>query len=293
MRHRVIKSLARPAIAILTLAAFGCGADQPVSPSEVRITWQATLPEAPDDTAWRQTPVHVASLLLQDMVEPRLMQVSTREARVQAVTDGAHVAIRLEWIDPSADDLPGISRFSDACAVQMPQSSGPDVPAPQMGETGKTVEIAYWSAAWQAAAAGRPDNIKELYPGATVDHYPFEAPSLEPDSAAQQELESAYSPARALGNNLGLTRSRAVQDLLADGPGTLRPAPETVSEGRGMRTADGWAVVIRRPLPRYLTPGNLSQIAVAIWQGSNDEVGARKMRSGWIPLHLEERHADS
>ncbi len=282
----------RIALLMIILLAVACQPSQPLSPTEVRVTWRTTLPEDPDDPAWGQAPVHVAALLLQDMVEPRLMEVSTREVRVQAITDGSQMTVRMEWSDPSGDDLPGIGRFSDACAIQLPEKAGPDVPAPQMGEAAKRVEIAYWSAAWQAVADGRPDEIQQLYPGAAVDHYPFEAASLEPGSAGQNELESAYSPARALGNRMGLTQNRAVQDLIASGPGTLHPAPETVSEGKGRRTDQGWEVVIRRPLPRYLTPGGMGQIAVAVWQGSKQEAGARKMRSGWIPLYLETRHED-
>ena len=30
-----------------------------------------------------------------------------------------------------------------------------------------------------------------------------------------------------------------------------------------------------------------SQVAFAVWQGAHGEVGARKMRSAWIPLALE------
>jgi hypothetical protein len=35
---------------------------------------------------------------------------------------------------------------------------------------------------------GRDDSIQALYPNATVDHYPFEAPSLEPGSDARREM---------------------------------------------------------------------------------------------------------
>ena len=47
------------------------------------------------------------------------------------------------------------AQFPDACAVQLPAKLEPTVPAPQMGEAGKTVEITYWRAAWQAVVDGR------------------------------------------------------------------------------------------------------------------------------------------
>ena len=40
----------------------------------------------------------------------------------------------------------------------------PTVPAPQMGEAGRSVEITYWSAAWQAIVDGRGDTIQDVYP---------------------------------------------------------------------------------------------------------------------------------
>ncbi len=192
----------------------------------------------------------------------------------------------MAWDDAARDDLPGASRFVDACAVQLPVSIEPDVPAPQMGEEGRRVEIAYWRASWQAAVDGREDKIQAIYPHASVDHYPFEAASLDPGSPEQQALAAQYAPAHALDHGMEGPRERAVEDLLAEGPGTLAPADEQHSEGQGLRADDGWQVVITRPLPNGLSPGGRTQVAFAVWDGAHDEVGARKMRSGWIPLHV-------
>jgi DMSO reductase family type II enzyme heme b subunit len=84
-------------------------------------------------------------------------------------------------------------------------------------------------------------------------------------------------------------RDRPVQDLIATGPGTLVPAGQTRSNGRGVRTKDGWAVVLRRPMPAGLAPATRTQVAFAVWEGSgsHDEVGARKMRTGWVQLAME------
>jgi hypothetical protein len=161
------------------------------------------------------------------------------------------------------------------------------MPAPQMGEQGKPVEITFWRASWQAVVDGRGDTIKDLYPGATVDHYPFQAPSLEKGSTAQREMEARYSPARALGNRMAGPRERAVEDLIAEGPGTLASAPAAGSDGRGKRTADGWSVLISRRLPDGLAPGKRSQVAFAVWEGADQEAGSRKMRTGWIPIVVE------
>lgn len=274
--------------AIAGLATSSACRRPPAPTLEVVAVRAAALPADPLDRAWRAAPEHVARLLLQDLVEPRLLTPSTPEVRVRALTAGGEIALRLEWADGAADDRPGPAQFPDACAVQFPQRAEASVPDPQMGQTGRAVEIAYWRADWQALVDGRPADIQALYPNAAVDHYPFEAPSLPPGSDAQRRMAELYAPALGAGNMRGVGRTSAVEDLLAEGPGTLEPAPRTVSRGTGVRTRDGWAVVIIRPLPDGLAPGSRTAVAFAVWQGSAGEAGARKMRTGWVPISLRE-----
>ncbi len=284
----------RAALALLVVAGaaslvVSCSGAPPPSPAEVAVMRAAAVPVDPGDAAWRKAPLHVAPLILQDMVEPRLLAPSTKEVRVQAITDGSRIAFRLEWADLSRDDLPGAARFGDACAVQLPAQITADLPAPQMGETGRAVEITYWRAFWQATVDGRSDTIRELYPNAAVDHYPFEAASLPPGSQAQKEMEDRYAPARALGNRMAGPRDKPVEDLIAEGPGTIRPAGTSTSEGLGIRGEGGWSVVLSRPLPEVLGGGGRAQVAFAVWEGTNQEAGSRKMRTAWIPLAVEGR----
>jgi len=272
---------------LTSLVPMACQKAPPTSTAEVMVVSRASLPSDPNDAAWNDAPVHVAPLILQDMVEPRLLKPSTSEVRVRAFTDGTRIVLRLDWTDPTKDDLPGAARFSDACAVQFPAKAVAEMPAPQMGEPGKPVEIAFWRASWQATVDGRGDTIKDLYPGATVDHYPFQASPLDKGSQPQREMEARYAPARALGNRMAGPRERPVEDLIAEGPGTLSAVPPAGSDGRGRRTSDGWSVQISRRLPEGLAPGQRSQVAFAVWEGAQQEAGSRKMRTGWIPIVVE------
>jgi hypothetical protein len=221
------------------------------------------------------------------MVEPRQLTATTPEVFVRALTDGDRLTFLLDWVDATTDDAIKPSHFTDACAVQLPADVVADVPAPQMGEPGKQVEVTYWRAAWQATVDGRPDSIQALYPGASIDHYPFEAAPLQDDPVAQQEMAQRYAPARAAGNDMSGARQRAVQDLIAEGPGTLTPAAKQVSAGSGTRTETGWVVMLVRPLPKQLAAGKRAQVAFAVWDGERGEVGARKMRSTWVPIAME------
>jgi DMSO reductase family type II enzyme heme b subunit len=274
---------------LLALAVcVGCQKSPPPPITTVMVTAGAAAPADPDDPAWQSAPEFVAKLIPQDLVEPRQMSVTTPEVRVRAIRSETEVSFRLEWDDATPNDLADPGKFCDACAVQLPQKIGPTVPAPQMGETAGGVEIAYWNAGWQAVVDGRGDSIQDIYPRATVDHYPFQAQSLEKDSAAQRAMTLRYAPARALGNNMAGPRKTPVQDLIAEGPGTIAPAASAASKGHGQRTETGWAVVITRPLPEGLLRTPNPQVAFAVWDGEKREVGARKMRTAWHTMTVQE-----
>ena len=294
-RVHVVSGFSRTVVtAVLVIVAIAASPScrrAPAPTREVVAMSATTLPSDPGDAAWQDVPEHVAALLLQDLVEPRLRKPSTKEVRVRALANSSQIAFRLEWADGVANDLPGAGRFPDGCAVQLPQKADVNAPDPQMGQTGRPVEITYWRADWQATVNGRDDSIQALYPNATVDHYPFEARSLEKDSDAQRQMARRYAPADAVGNRRGGLRESAVEDLVAEGPGTLSPASASTSRGRGMRTPTGWAVVITRAMPDGLGPRARSQVAFAVWEGSAHESGSRKMRTGWVGLSLRGREA--
>lgn len=280
-------SILIPALMVLLIAA-GCK-KTPAPATEVIAVSAAQLPAGPADAAWDNAPEYVAKLIPQDLVEPRLAQPSTPEVRVQAMTNGIDIAFRLQWVDRDQNDTEKPGQFVDACAVQVPSKLTPNPPAPQMGEAGNSVQIAYWRADWQAWVNGRADNIKSIYPNAEITHYPFQASPLAPGSAEQKEMAKRYAPADAVGNRRQGPRQSPVESLLAEGPGTLAPNPSLAVTGNGVRTQDGWAVMIVRPLPDGLAPNARTSVAFAVWQGSNKEAGARKMRSGWVPLAIREK----
>jgi hypothetical protein len=273
----------RYTVVIALLLAAGC-ARAPKTVSEVVAVSVAKLPASPADAAWDRAPEHIAKMVPQDLVEPRLMTPSTPEVRVRALTDGAEISFRLEWQDATRSDTPGPAKMSDACAVQIPEKIEKDLPEPQMGQEGKRVQVTYWRADWQATVDGRGDAIRDLYPNASIDHYPYDAKTLEGGAAAQKEMALRYAPARALGNLRAGPRSQPVEDLIATGPGTLSPGPSLGAKGKGLHGKQRWSVLISRKLPDGLAVNQRTHVAAAVWEGSQHETGARKMRTGWIPL---------
>jgi len=274
------------ALALAVALAAGCRPAAPPPVNEVVALRAGSLPMDPGDAAWQQAPEYLATLVPQDQVEPRLLTPSTPEVRVRALASGGEIALRLEWADAAVDDTPGPGAFLDGCAIQIPRAIEGSPPDPQMGQAGRPVDIAFWRADWQASVDGRPDSLAALYPNAAIDHYPFEAKPLEPGSAAQQQAATRYAPAQALGNRRVGPRPQPVEDMVAEGPGTIAAGGGVRSRGKGVRTATGWAVVIVRPMPAGLAPNVRTSIAFAVWDGAAREVGARKMRTIWVPLSV-------
>lgn len=274
-------------IVVLSLLLSACSRTQTAT-AEVQVAQVKDVTLDPDAAAWRDVPLHISKMIPQDLVDPRVMEASTSEVQVKAMTDGTQIAFRLEWLDATQNDMPGPKHFIDGCAIQIPAKIEANVPAPQMGEVGKTVEIAFWRADWQAIVEGRAtDDIKSIYPNATVDHYPSQAKSIEANPQALADAASRYAPAKAVGNHRAGPREQPVEDMIAEGPGTLTPATATTSKGKGVKTRTGWAVVILRALPAGFSSATPSQTAFAVWEAAHGEVGARKMRTGWVPLMLK------
>jgi hypothetical protein len=84
---------------LLMLAAAAACRKGPTASTEVVAIPVSVLPSDPGDPFWEKTPEYTAGLLLQDVVDPRLMQASTQQVRVRAVSDGSALGMRLEWTD--------------------------------------------------------------------------------------------------------------------------------------------------------------------------------------------------
>jgi DMSO reductase family type II enzyme heme b subunit len=277
-----------PFLLVVWLIAGCKGTQQPARiPPGVVVARAVTgeLPRtAPTARAWNQAGELVVALLPQDLVEPKLAAPGVAQVKVRALHDRGWIAFRLEWADARRDTLVGPGQFSDAAAVQLPTEAAADVTDPAMGLAGRPVAISYWKAAWQETG----DPVARLRPNMAPTFYPPQAAA----GANRAALEMLYAPARGAHNPVTVReRGAAVQDLRSEGAGTLTAPRQQVSVGAGVWKNGAWQVIIARPLATAdgspFRPGRRTYIAFAIWDGAAGHVGAKKMRSGWIPLTLE------
>lgn len=214
---------------------------------------------------------------------------SVAEVRVRALYHDRALYVRLEWDDASRDvRTDEVGQFSDAAAIEFPDDASSEVPAVCMGQAGSGVNIWQWRADRDAGQGRWPD---AAFPDAVVD-----------DSSEPTEQ---YFPAREAGNPVAQPGATA-QDLIAQGFGTLGPAPaqRVRAQGRysaGDPTEDAtWTVVFRRPFakpgsgqPGFTAPSTVD-VAFAVWDGEAGERDGYKSVSDFGRLELSKRsHPES
>jgi hypothetical protein len=291
MRHRLIFLIA----ALLPIPVLAACADEgkrvePGARSVVAHYVSGGLGDVPPDWAvWNDAPEMIVPMLAQDLTDPKLAGSTLPEIRVRALTDNTNVAFRIEWEDSTQSTVDSGKQFSDAVAVQLPPAPGGTIPDPTMGQADKPVHIQLWKASYEGGGSLDDWSLQQTFPNATVDHYPFEA---APEGESEK-LTRQYTIALAAGNPLIRERKSSVDDLIANGFGTLSHLPTQVSKGWSKWQNDRWTVVISRPLsePGWpggegLRSGQNTFVAFAVWDGALDQGGSRKMRSVWIPLEL-------
>jgi hypothetical protein len=230
------------------------------------------------------TPLQV-TMLPQLIATPRNPAPSVTALEVRAVHNRDHAGFLLAWSDATADWRTALDGFGDMVALQLPVSGGAAV-APFMGNPAGRVQILQWRADWQSDLERGPLGVKELYPNAYAADFHHE--DHLPEAAA-----SGYRAAAGAGNPMAArVRAAAVQDLTAEGFGSLTPRAVQAAAGAGRHDGARWEVAITRPLAAQgdsaasLTPGSRTQVAFAVWNGSAGEVGARKAWAHWVPLDV-------
>jgi hypothetical protein len=239
----------------------------------------------PGSGAWDDAEPSLVPLVAQQVAEPYLEEAGVTELEARALHNGVEVALRLEWDDDSVDDLDGIRRYHDAVAVQLPTRSGPP-PALTMGAPGSPVHILQWRATWQRDIDSKGNTgVDQIYPEVVHD--------IMPDDILPPSTAELYWVGREAGNPLSQKfRSSPVEEVVAEGFGSVTHLPTQVARGRGVNEDGRWRVVVAVPSARAgvgeaLAPGTTWPVSFAVWLGSEENRGARKQIASWQTLVLE------
>lgn len=271
--------LAWTILALALLAAAGAQSG-PAVVTALAVSGRGPI-EGPESFAGA-TAVPVA-LIPQLMATPHAPAPSVGTVTVRAVRNRDHVGFLLEWQDATAGARTALTGFGDMAAVAFPVQVSAVPPAPFMGNPGGRVQILQWRADWQTDVERGPITLAELYPHAYGSDFYVDEHVSKADAEPYR-----FSARQAMGPQHGT----AVQDLMAEGFGSLTPRAQQMGRGEGTHDGSSWRVVITRPQAgdgessAALVPGTKTQLAIAVWDGAKNEVGSRKGWAGWIPLEI-------
>ncbi|MDI6763447.1 MAG: ethylbenzene dehydrogenase-related protein [Thermodesulfobacteriota bacterium] len=225
------------------------------------------LPLDPEASLWDSaTPLEIP-LASQVVARPRHYEGSVKEIKVKALHNGKEIAFLLEWKDQTKDaSYELVHAFSDGVAFQFPSERGGAKPHFAMGHEEAIVNI--WS--WKAVHTETHD---QKVPYAVVD-----------DFLAGLKAENPVS-----------RKGVSIQNLQSGGFGTLTEMEQKAQpvSGAGQWASDRWKVVLKRSIQSHekkeakFVEGELTPLAVAVWDGSRGERGSRKTISTWHYVALE------
>jgi len=268
----------------------------PAGPPTLRVARAPALPTADDpfDARWDTAASVMVAVQGQNVTEPMLSNVTIAQVELRAMHDGQTIAWRVAWEAESPAARVESSQFSDAVALQFPMT--PDAPF-MMGAVGQPVRILHWKAVWQHDVDQGFADVHDLYPNTWYDLYWFAAGD-RPYKAAGSFNDPRAAPwliAQQAGNPMAdFKRSVPVEEAVAEGFGSLTTLPQSHARARGAWRGGRWAVTFFRPiggsgddLSQLLSPGRATAVALAVWNGSDQNVGARKHHSVWVPVEVQ------
>jgi len=96
----------------------------------------------------------------QMITNPMWPNPSTKWVNVKAATNGSDIAVRLEWTDPTRNDIMVRSQqYKDQAAIMFPVNQSGEEPPFTMGGDGERVNIWQWKATWDKENAGKGGNV--------------------------------------------------------------------------------------------------------------------------------------
>ena len=199
-----------------------------------------------------------------------------------SVNNGEQIAIRMQWKDPTKDSFSELNQdfYRDAVAVQFAlgeatlHTHGHNEPFFGMGNRGKPVNIWHWKSGLGETLEAEAD--QEYSGDVDMDALIFGGVMSNPVT------------------KLNLTSENAVEELNAEGFGTITPQPPGNQNVQGYgEWKDGvWTVVFVRDIPKVgkwdvnLTRKDPTLIAFATWDGLKEDRNGRKVISVWQRLNV-------
>lgn len=218
---------------------------------KVKLIEADELPVDAMDENWDKATSVEIPLSGQIIAEPRLWAPSIDAIMIKALYNSDEIAFLLEWDDATnrQEEL-----FRDGVSIQFPTQIPESLKKPYfaMGDRGGTVNLWTWKAYWHEGF------------GSII-----ESPETEPGEIYE-------------------LNAKGFKNVM------MQPLESQNVTGKGVYQNGRWRVVLKRSLKTedvkgdiQFEIGKLIPIAFALWDGSNNDTGARKSVSAWYYIILE------
>jgi hypothetical protein len=225
------------------------------------------------------------------------MDAAVETINIRSLNNGEQITFLLEWADEANDVGGRVDSYRDSVALQFPAAENGDPFSDFIcmgvgieGEETTLVDIILWRADFQRDKDEGFTDIQDIFPNLGITEYPE---LLQPDTVI-------FRPAEAVGNPLASsTRSWPIERLYAEGFGTLESRESVDASGLGQWQEGKWKVVITRwlasedPSNSQLELGQLTTLAIAAWDGGDQEVDGKKSVSSWLTVEIQGVRTDT
>jgi DMSO reductase family type II enzyme heme b subunit len=225
---------------------------------------------------------------------------SVKNAEVKAVHDGSVIYFQISWNDPTKNARTiAVQEFRDAVALMFPLGEVEITPSehfsPRMGDREKPTNIWHWKADWEVdlLAGGEMKDIEKRYPNMQDDFY--SNPYIQ-DYCQELMMSAEHMSGGIAANNLLSVswRGRTVEDLNAEGFGTLTTQDQQDVNGFSKYKDGVWTVIMYRLLITkdhddiQFVPGGKTYFNIAVWDGGKkDRNGQKNISIQWHPVILD------
>ncbi|MFQ5970563.1 MAG: ethylbenzene dehydrogenase-related protein, partial [Nitrososphaerales archaeon] len=290
------------------------GADQP-GPTITSVFVNQHVSIDPNSSLWDDAPSATVSLNGQNITIPILFNPTVTSINVRSMNNGTWIGFWLEWADPTESSAAlATHQFRDSIGVVFPTTDAKTFIA--MGGPNTPVNIMHWKADWQKDIdLNRYQDREDAYPNMALDLYlgadeekgevlNYDPKTQDPSEMGTgdpripvTELNIDYQPgmaAGAFGGDYWLDKISPIEELVAEGFGTLTTQEQQNTLGKGVYENGIWKVVMLRPMltgdmtDKQFEPGEKTNIAFAIWDGGNEEVNGRKSVALWHNFEVEQ-----
>lgn len=269
------------------------------------------LPDSPGDEIWNTTNSVELPMAGQIVASPRFWTPSANSIKIKSMYNNEDIAFLIEWDDMTNEQS---EVYSDAVALQFPTKipEGLKKPYFAMGESGKSVVLWHWRAyeeSLHAAEKEAGDDSETATDGGSVV-----AGEQEETGHAEEVEETAEEVVEEAEVVEAQTQEESAEEKTTEAPEdkfkdfmtiremnakgfknlSVQPSNSQDSKGKGYWENGKWKVMITRPLVTgdkkidiQFETGKLIPYALAVWDGSNKEIGGQKSITSWYYLTLE------